>query len=40
MAMHGESGQGARTPHGEPCKDEQRSTPLPGAAATTGSLPE
>ena len=38
MTMTGKRGQGARTPHGEPCKDEQRRPRLPGASATTGSL--
>jgi len=38
MAMHGKRGQGARTPHGEPCKDEQCRPRLSGASATTHSL--
>ena len=35
MTMHGKREQGARRPHGKPCNDEQRSTRLSGALATT-----
>jgi hypothetical protein len=38
MAMYDKRGQGARRPHGKPCNDEQRSTRLSDAPATTHSL--
>ena len=35
MTMHGDRGQGARRPHGEPCNDAQRRSRLPGASGAT-----